>query len=78
MNTKAKKTETKSIYSKDGKYLKGISAVMTVGEMKKLISKLPADLPIRVGMDNGVKPVWFNVGKPDEHMAFEENDETWD
>jgi len=63
----------------DGKPHRGGTnpVVMTVGELREALQNYPADLPVNAGMDDGVCLVWFNVGRDDEHLSLEENDETW-
>lgn len=58
------------------KALKEIPSVMTVGDLKKLLAKMPDALPLAGG--EGYKPVWFNVGQKSEHLSMEPNDGTWD
>jgi len=53
-------------------------ACMTVGELADLLAKLPAELPVGAGFEDGVKLVWFNVGQPTENLQFEDNDGCWD
>lgn len=62
----------------DHKQLRKQPAPTTVGELEKLLAKLPKDLPIKQGFDDGTKLVWFNVGTPTECLEFEDNDGCWD
>jgi hypothetical protein len=57
---------------------KKFPACFTVGELRKALADLPADLPIESGGSEGVKPVAFNVFYDNCHLALEENDGTWD
>lgn len=72
-----KPRERASRYSTDGRYARNIPAVRTVGELKALLAALPDALPLNL-MDDGYKPVWFNVGHDDEHFTLEDNDGTFD
>ena len=62
-----------SKYTADGTYLRDLPSCSTVGHLKVLLSHLPDDLPI--GMSCPFRPVWYNIGRDDEHLTFEEE---WD
>ena len=56
-----------------------IPACNTVGQLVQELKKLNPSTPVAAnGIGMGLKPVLFNKGLPDEHLAFEENDGTWD
>ncbi len=75
-------SETKSIYEEqDGfnwRELHRQPAPENVGSLIEILQKLPKDLPVNHGFEEGVKLVWFNVGRPNEYVGFEENDGTYD
>lgn len=48
--------------------------VETVGELKKALTELPDDLPIKSTWTDGFKLVVFNHGQDSEHLSFEEED----
>lgn len=50
--------------------------VQTVGDLKALLQELPDALPLT--MEDGYKPIWFNVGEDSEHLSLEPNDGTWE
>lgn len=62
------------------KELNASKAPETVGELIALLKKVPSDLPVCTGCeDEGVKLVWFNVGREnEEHLEFVENDGLYD
>lgn len=45
-----------------------------VGELKKILSELPDELPIERGFGGAPKVVVYNHGYETEHLEFEEND----
>lgn len=49
----------------------------TVGELLAQLQRLPESMSLDP-FDDGVLPVVFNVGKPDEQLCLESNDGTWD
>lgn len=53
-------------------------ACETVGELIEVLQQLPNELPISVGLENGVKPVVFNRHRRNTVLGLEENDGTWD
>lgn len=52
--------------------------VRTVGELMAVLKQVPADLPLTLNPEEGLKPVLFNVRHHDAHLALEDNDGTWD
>ncbi len=54
------------------------TAVHTVSELLAFLQKLPGDMPISQGFDPGVMAIVFNQSSPEPHLAFEDNDGTWD
>ncbi len=44
----------------------------TIGELKKLLSELPDDLPLRAGFANGAELVVFNHGDYSQHLQLQE------
>ncbi len=68
----------RSRYTRSGKYAKKLPSVRTVGELIQVLQQLPKTLPVLsdAGMDPaGVLPVWYNVGQPNEHVAFTDGKE---
>jgi hypothetical protein len=50
----------------------------TVRELIEQLERLPEDLPINQGFEEGVVPVVFHVANDDTHvLQFEGNDGTW-
>lgn len=51
----------------------------TVGELIAVLCRLPPSLPLH---DEGIKPVWFNIGHDEpwspEFIALEPDDGMWD
>ena len=58
-------------FYKDGAKPKPIA--YDVGELKKLLSELPDDLPIELSFGEGVELVVYNHGHPSMHLSFVEN-----
>lgn len=78
----------RSLYSKDGSYVKDFPHVQTVADLIEVLRQLPGELPLNNlhwdEVSGGYRPVWFNVGEDSEHLQFEELDsgeaevEDWD
>ena len=50
-----------------------------VGELIELLQKLPPELPINVSLSPpGVKPIWFNLGRDDEGVSLEYDEDCED
>ena len=54
---------------------KDIPPCYTVGELAAELAKLPQELEIKLGFEDGVKPVVYNVKYGNRHLSFEENEE---
>jgi hypothetical protein len=56
-----------------------LKAALDVGSLIDELAKLPRDMPIGTGFDEGVKPVVFNESDDGVGvLSLEENDGTWD
>lgn len=42
-----------------------------VGELRALLSRLPDDLRVSIGLDEIVELQVYNLGQPDEHLALD-------
>ena len=60
--------------------------VSTVQELREALAHYPDDLPVRAGFTETAQLVWYNVGRDDEGLELEENqdepmdgdDESWE
>lgn len=54
------------------------TACMTVGAVIKELRRFPPDTAVASTFDSGTMIVFYNRTKADTHVAFEDNDGTWD
>lgn len=54
---------------------KDIPPCYTVGELAAELAKLPQGLALKIGFEDGLKPVVYNAKYEDRHLSFEENEE---